>query len=187
MVLISTGMMANNIADITIDALSEQDQSSVIVDLTSSVGYEVECQIVNDEGDIVYSDEFFVNDRKLRKFNLQNLPKGIYELKLEDDRRIQKIVLGVGEDSVVLGKPRQETSFKPTVINNGGSVDIHYLAGYGDVRIDIMDDKGQVVHTKDYSDEQIVSERYNLSQLAKGSYGMSISKDDDNFYYTIVL
>lgn len=184
---IFTTIQAKDIADVSLTIGDETSDVSVVVDLKAAEGTEVKCVIEDDQGEVIYKDVITVQNQLRRKFDLKNLPKGNYTIRLEDGRRVEKVALELDDNAPKVKELKKTVSFKPTMIVEDQNLDVHLLAMGKRIKIEFIDAYGKVVYTKRYMNEDVISERFNLEELRSGDYTIHIYNSVSHFYEEVSL
>ena len=80
-------------ADHRIDLRIISSNSYVFIIQLSDIKYDTQCLLLNQQGVVIYKEDIASADSYRRSLNLMELPDGTYELKIEDDYKIETITL----------------------------------------------------------------------------------------------
>ncbi len=158
------------------------NSKKVVLDLSTLDAHTVSCRIMNDQGRLIFTDEFLVGAGGYKKFNLENLDDGRYSFRLNDLMQVIKYdILIKGNEINVL--ENKETIFKPTVwLNEDKTVDFHLLSQGKNVNIELFNNRGELIYQKRLKDQWIVSKRLNMKDVIKGEYTMKVSVGNETFF-----
>ncbi len=177
-------LAANNIITSTsLDVLP--NQKTIVLNL---VGMDADINtfsIYDAAGQLVYSQE--VNNTKNGvKYNLNKLPQGDYTIRVEATNFVEIHEAIITKDSIIL----ENVSFhnRPSLVEMGKKFVVNAeLANNEDVQVYIYDAAGRMIY--DYKEEGNGSfqKTFNLENLTKGSYNVSVLTDAFNITRNISL
>ena len=122
-----------------------------------------------------------------KRFNLQNLEIGSYELVFEDDLQITTQKLDLEKDGAVVDSESTVTLYKPQFKYNNNRLDINCFVGGKDVVVTISDQDGNAIFADKYSNLVVLENRYNLEKLARGNYFVQANIGGRSFDYSVKL
>lgn len=148
-------------------------------------GSDVEVKIVDNEGTTVMTEILTLSEMSVRKYNLKNLEKGSYTVKVSNDykKMIQPIVLD--ENKVMINKYDAIISYKPVINITDRTVDLNFLALGKNATVTFTDASNQVLKSMNYKNETKILQRFNIEKLTSGVYYINVSTKDDSFSRTI--
>lgn len=115
-------------------------------------------------------------NRKSRRYNLKQLPFGVYTLKIDSDQKIvYKTIKTSKDNSVVLN---EKVSFKPTTSFKNNKWLVNALALGEKVDVKIYDQEFEPVFEEKIKNENVIAKSYDLSQLDLGVYTLSVKVGD---------
>jgi len=165
----------------TISTISEEKVITLTLDENSNEYVEV--KIVDTNGLELLEEKFDSKVTKNRKYNLKNLPKGKYFLKVYDSQKIITRDINLGYDNVTIGT--EETLFKPSIKFLDGSWRISYLAQGKTASISITDQEGNELIEDRIRKETIINKIYNLQKLDAGIYRIVVKTDNQYFSHIV--
>ena len=87
---------------------------------------------------------------------------------------------------VQLSDLEKETFYFPVFKFRNGRLDVSVLSErYGDITVNVLDEKEDVQFTDTVSDAHHLQKRYNLSDLYRGKYKVEVIVNNEKFYYDI--
>lgn len=119
------------------------------------------------------------NTSRYRKYNLKNLPDGNYTLEMSNELRISSKPFVINGNNVMLS-PDHKTIYKPVVFWQKDYLDVNLLALGSESTLKIYNDKGETVYSQ-VLNTPAVHKRYNISQLPKGAYTVSVGVNERHF------
>ncbi len=122
-----------------------------------------------------------------KRFNLQNLESGTYELVFEDQLQITTQKLELENDKAIVDTESTVTFYKPQFKFNNNRLDINCFVGGKDVVVTINDEDGNAVYTDKHSNLVVLENRYNLERLSHGSYYVQAYIGGKTFDYKVKL
>ena len=147
------------------------------VDLNDWKDSSVKITLRDLNGNILHSDKS--TNRKLsnRKYNLESLPVGSYQLIVEGANKKSIHTIAVGIDKITTNDVEDVLIFKPTINVNEDYLEINHLTLGEDVQISILDNNGEFF-TKSFVGESSINTRFNISDLPAGKYLVSLSSEN---------
>ena len=188
------GMLNTNVANATTTTLggtkvevnAVKKEKSFILSLTQIGNDVVWVKLENADGDELMTERVKGGDVFRKKYVLRDLPDGIYYLTLSKTniRTVQPIeIINNSAELVEAGKmTHYEPMFKAT---KGDKVDINAMfPGYVKAEVTIMDGTGVVVFKEALGEVFILNKRYNVSELAAGTYTMELKTPTESYAYS---
>ena len=103
-------------ADHRIDLRIISSNSYVFIIQLSDIKYDTQCLLLNQQGVVIYKEDIASADSYRRSLNLMELPDGTYELKIEDDYKIETITLIKNNGKVAAANQVKTIAFKPQIV-----------------------------------------------------------------------
>ena len=165
---------------VSVDAKTNNEK--IVVDLSSLAGSDVSCQILNEEGIVVYVDDFRVQRSGLKSYNLENLESGQYTFILNDIRQTLEYNV-VKEDYNVSIQDSPEVTFKPTITNSNKNIaDFHLLSLGKNVILELNNSEGKEIFKQSYEGTNTISKRFNMTGSPRGEYTLTVRVGDVTYY-----
>ena len=165
---------------ISVDANTNNEK--IVVDLSSLAGSDVSCQILNEEGIVVYVDDFRIQRSGLKSYNLENLESGQYTFILNDIRQTLEYDV-VKEDYNVAIQDSPEVTFKPTITSSNKNIaDFHLLSLGKNVILKLNNSEGKEIFKQSYEGTNTISKRFNMTNSPRGEYTLTVRVGDVIYY-----
>lgn len=132
-------------------------------------------------GTILHSDISTNQQLTNRKYNLENLPVGSYQLIVEGENKKSIHTLAVGFTKITTNKIEDVVVYKPTFNVRGDYLELSHLALGKNVELAILDQNG-VFFSKSFKGESTINTRFDISDLPAGNYIVSLTSE--NLYVT---
>ena len=162
----------------TIDA---EKSKSLVVETSLWKSDKVNIQIKEASG-VVILDETVKNTKNLRRYNLKNLPEGVYTLELSNDLKITTQEFTINAKSVVLST-EIKTVYKPVIIWNEAGFDVNLMTLGNTAFINIQDKDNNIVFAEKLV-TPAVHKRYDISALTSGEYTVTVAMNGRSFVST---
>lgn len=131
---------------------------------------------IREAGGNVIMEETVSTRNDFRKYNLKNLPAGIYTLEISDDLKISVQSFTITNSSVEM-EPQTSVTYKPVITWSENNLDINYLACDKRTYVQVSDKTGKVVYAETIK-VPAIHRRYNTADLAGGSYTVTVYNSD---------
>lgn len=142
---------------------------AVIVHNDSSLPQVVKLQ--DEDGNILLADRVKSQNNYSRKLNLVNLPRGTYQVLLEDKTRTIVQPVNVDVEMATVDATKRTSIFAPAVQVSPEKIDLTLLClEDAMVTIQIMDEQGNVSYSETTNEHGSVQRRFNISGLSPGDY-----------------
>lgn len=160
--------LATSVDGNTVTVYFDQDKSEMVnISIVDKVGYEL------------LSEKVQSKNRSSRRYNLEELPYGVYTLKIDTDQKVvYKKVKTDKNNTTVL---EEKITYKPntTFENNRWMVNILALGEKVDIKI--YDAELETVFEDKIKDTKVIAKTYNLSQLDYGVYTLKINVGETSY------
>lgn len=158
----------------------------VIVDLTHLYGDEATCQLIDEQGRVVYNNKIRAVDQVVKSYDLSGLEKGDYTMIIEDEMSIDKIFLELSDAEIVLLK-KSKPIYKPIIIKQAGrKVHFNLLSRTKDVTLSVSKNDEEF-YAKTYKGEPSIGQIIDFSQADRGEYVIRVSILGEVFYENISI
>lgn len=136
----------------------------------------LQISLFDDEDVKLHEDLLFAQLSYSKRYNLNKLPSGKYTLVIEHDSFIETQPIVVSRDDVEVMRDKALTVYKPVLRKNGHFIDLDMLLlSDAKVLIKIVDSDGKVNFTELTENQNLIQKRYNIEQLEKGTYKLTVS------------
>ena len=162
-------------ADHRIDLRIISSNSYVFIIQLSDIKYDTQCLLLNQQGVVIYKEDIASADSYRRSLNLRELPDGTYELKIEDDYKIETITLIKNNGKVAAANQVKTIAFKPQIVLKDTQLNVSLLALNNEkLTISIIDENQNIISEKKLSGSMNLGQSYDLSQLNSGNYTIQL-------------
>ena len=160
----------------------KSNTKKVILDLSEMSGEKVRCQIINEEGSTIFSEELALGDGTFKQFNLSQLDEGKYRFRLTNQIQVVRYNVLVNSNNVAT-IDNENVTFKPIVrMTQEKVVDVDLLSQGKNVLIELRNQSGEVVYQRNIKDKSSISKRLNLEKMLRGKYTVKVTVGKDTFY-----
>jgi len=171
-------MAGDGLLSIQIRVESEKSFSLYLDNLKEKA---VEIRIVDKGGRTLISEQIANQQAYAKRFNLMNLPLGLYQIEVESDLSLQIQTLSVKKDSLELAEDRKEI-YKPVISQKPDYLDLSLLQlKRANTTLQIRDSYGNVLFSEKVYQFGSIQKRFNLSQLEPGRYTLAVQTSDEWF------
>ena len=159
----------------------------VVFELTSLEGDNASCRIYDEEGLLVYVDDFEI-DRTVRKFyNLELLSNGNYKFVLKDDTQTIEYEVIKGLNGINITE-QPEITYRPSIFKGDeNTINFHLLALGKNVKVELLNTTGNGIYTQDFTSMSTVSKKFNMKNSPKGEYTFRVEVGNDVYYEYITI
>ena len=162
-------------ADHRIDLRIISSNSYVFIIQLSDIKYDTQCLLLNQQGVVIYKEDIASADSYRRSLNLMELPDGTYELKIEDDYKIETITLIKNNGKVAAANQVKTIAFKPQIVLKDTQLNVSLLALNNEkLTVSILDENQNIISEKKLSGSVNLGQSYDLSQLNAGNYTIQL-------------
>lgn len=156
----------------------------LVLNIASFKSADITCTITDNNGFNLYSDKINVDQGMQKVFNLENLPQGTYFLEIEDEIKISFYEVSVDQDRASVSDQIAVTH-KPNIrLDENKKVYLNLLTLGKGAKVSLTNEFEEVLN-ETFSDQNTVQRVYNLENLERGSYNMTIAVDGKYFYKQI--
>ena len=158
----------------------------VIVDLTHMYGDQASCQLIDEQGRVVYNNKIMALDQEVKSYDLSGLRKGDYTMIIEDEMSIDKIFLELSDSEIILLE-KSKPIYKPTIIKQADKkVHFNLLSRTKDATLSVFKN-GEEFFAKIYEGEPSINQIIDFSQADRGDYVIKVSILGEVFYENISI
>ena len=184
-ILLATTLSASITNTLKIE--TDANEKSIYLSFQANESNAVMIQL-KDANEAILHQEFVSNKIAFaKKFNLENLPKGVYFLQISDDLKeiVQPINISVSD--LAIDPLTRIENFKPVYKYSNNKLDINLLAINNEkINIEIFNAENQAIFAKSFkNDGKPFGERLDLSKLQAGVYSVKINAGNNTFYKSV--
>ena len=171
----------------TLKIETDASEKSIYLSFKANKSNAVMIQL-KDANEAILHQEFVSNKIAFaKKFNLKNLPNGVYYLKISDDLKeiVQPINISVSD--LAIDPLTRIENFKPVYKYSNNKLDINLLAINNEkINIEIFNAENQAIFAKSFkNDGKPFGERLDLNKLQAGVYNVKIKAGNNTFYKSV--
>ncbi|MEP7320354.1 MAG: DUF3244 domain-containing protein [Saprospiraceae bacterium] len=137
-------------------------------------------KIIDQEGQVIYSKDYTIQDGKsLKRFNLEKLAAGTYQVEVSDPQNINRQYFTKTVTALRLHE-EIESFIKPAIFLQGTLLKVNYLNLNHESTIKILDPTNSIVFESEIKNP-VYTKQFNLSRLDKGVYTVIITQNKERF------
>lgn len=155
-----------------------EKNKSLIVQTNTWKSTKVNVQIKEASG-VTILEETIKSAKVGRKYNLKNLPDGVYTLEMSDDLKITSQDFYINNNEVVLSSDIN-TIYKPFILVGKNNVDVNLMTLGQSALLNITDKENNIVFAQKL-DTTAVHKRFDVSSLEGGTYSVNIAMNGRSF------
>jgi hypothetical protein len=169
--------------------LTNKENKVITLRVGSAQSEMTNIKLINQFGQVVYSETVKNENGILKNFDLKHLESGHYKIELENELDIEVLPLTITWDSVMVAKDQFTTLHKPFIkLRDNGMVDLNFLnLTASSTSVVITNEKGDVVYKEKLGNQSGIQKRYDISSLEKGDYQILVQSGNRNYKQSIVL
>jgi len=141
-------------------------------------------KIEDQNGDIIYADNFTEVDKYAKRFDLSPLPQGDYFLKVENTMREVVYSIRVNQNDVSIVDEKE--NLKPVYRKEDGKVYLSLLnLDKENVKVSVVDSSRRVLFTESFEEESIVEKTFNFQDALEGDYTLVVEDGESTYYESV--
>jgi hypothetical protein len=145
-------------------------------------------RIFDEQGINLLKEKVVLDNNHSRSYDLSNLPKGIYEIEIEDNFSFRKYIVTNTSNDLKIKENDEEKIYKPVVKLEDNFILFNMLnLNSGDVSFAINNDAGEEIHVENIQNTQTIHKGYNLSNLPSGEYLIAVKTSNKVFTVEVNL
>ncbi|MCB0836363.1 MAG: hypothetical protein KDE26_18280 [Bacteroidetes bacterium] len=158
------------------------DANSFVLYLNNQGGTNVKVSIKDQRNTVLYADELIAEIGAAKKYNMSNLPFGSYIVEIENELAITEHEISLTREGLAITKENVNYFPKPLIVENGPYADLMFSdIESGPVKVKFFSPDASIIFSETLKSDDLIQRRYNLSQLAAGSYRMTVSANGKLF------
>jgi len=185
--LLSVALVASLVANASKIVTTASSKSKVVyIGLTNISQGEV-LSIKDADGVKLYSESLGKTKAFNKKFDFSSIPNGIYFIETKEAKEITVTPVIVSEDKVAIIKESSKRFRAPNITLNDNVARV-LVRNFNEVpvSINIYDDAGNALK-EDNTENLLIYNAYNFSDLPAGTYTISVTQGEYNFTETIKI
>jgi hypothetical protein len=145
-------------------------------------------RIFDEQGINLLKEKVVLDNNHSRSYDLSNLPKGIYEIEIEDNFSFRKYIVTNTSNDLKIKENDEEKIYKPVVKLEDNFILFNMLnLNSGDVSFAINNDAGEEIYVENIQNTQTIHKGYNLSNLPSGRYLIAVKTSSKVFNVEVNL
>ena len=184
--LLLAGTLSASITN-TLKIETDANEKSIYLSFEANQSNVVKIQL-RDKNEAILHQELVTNKIAFaKKFNLKNLPEGVYFLKVSDELKEVIQPIEISNSDLAIDPSTRMESYKPVYKYSNNKLDINLLAIDSEqISVVVFNADIQVIFTKEFKNEgKAFGERLDLNKLQRGTYTVKISAGNNTFYKTV--
>lgn len=142
----------------------------------------------DEQGINLLSDRITVDNDLSKAYDLSNLPKGIYEVELEDKISLRKYFVIINAENLEILENTIGKIYKPQILLEKHFISFNMLnLAKSDIKLVISNEMGEELFSEKIKDSITIHKRFDLSKLVNGEYTVKVMTKDNFFATTIDL
>ncbi|WP_258105701.1 hypothetical protein [Marinoscillum sp. MHG1-6] len=143
--------------------------------------------ILDQYGQVEYTDECRTSEKLDKKYDLSNIPQGNYQLKYQDDYVIRTVPFTVG-DNLSVSNEKEETLILPVILQKGNSLIVRMISNdIRKMRIYIYDAHGNLLETNKITGKGSFGEQFDLTKVPSEFYKVAVWTDGEVVTKTVKI
>lgn len=164
--------MSKNLSDLTI---KPQGRSSFLLELTNDSNSVIKLSLKNNEGVTIYSDILNQPGWIEQRYNLQELPFGVYTLVVASESVLKIQTISKNTQGIEVDAEALQTVIQPTFRQHSDYLDLNMLCNWDlEVSLTIHDSEGHLIYNETLLPEENLQRRFDLSMLKEDSYSITV-------------
>jgi hypothetical protein len=172
--LMATGNLRVNILPL--------NANKAVVAISNAAASNFEISVENANGEILYYKETGADSKDFRKvFDFSRLDKGAYRLIVTAEGTTTEREFTIDNKNIAVGK--EKSVMEPFFAYKDGILKVSYLNFPEEAMSINFYDKNDLLYKKELGKKFNVNEGFDLSKLAKGSYDVVLSTEDNSYSF----
>lgn len=186
--LLLTGNLTASVSN-SIKIEVDGNQKSVLLSFNDVNNGEVIILLKDDNDAILHKEVVAIQTNFAKKFNLKNLPAGLYFLEISDELTEVIQPLKVSKSTIDLDPSARTKFYKPVYRFENNKLNINFLAINSDkINVYVFDAQNQQIFSEKFeTNGKPFGQRFDLSTLEKGEYNIKIKAGNQFFYKTVTI
>ena len=184
--LLLAGTLSASITN-TLKIEPDAKEKSIYLSFEANQSNVVKIQL-KDKNEAILHQELVTNKIAFaKKFNLKNLPEGVYFLQVSDELKEVIQPIEISNSDLAIDLSTRMENYKPVFNYSNNKLDINLLAIDSEqINVEVFNADIQVIFTKKFKIEgKAFGERLDLNKLQNGPYTVKISTGNNTFYKTV--
>ncbi len=144
--------------------------------------------LVKDMDKVVLHSEKFIGSVYSKKYDLTNLPNGVYDVEINGETKIKSIPFKVTNQNVEFDYDNSKVYFKPIVVVKKKKVKITKLSlNFEPMTVKVFNKNSQLIFQEVLSGKMDLKRSLELSNLSKGAYTIALITEGKTYIEYIKL
>ena len=169
----------------TLSLVKGKDTKSIVFQLETS-NEEMHIKLMDEQGNIIYSE--LVEDQKkyLKKFDLANLENGRYFFITDNVLKTVTYSLEISKQEIVI-LDKEEMS-KPVFSERENVVYMNFLNSTGEeVKMKLVDQANRTIFRESLKDEFLVGKAFNFEKALEGTYTLMVKSSNGTYFKEVQI
>jgi hypothetical protein len=169
--------------DVIISSASE----SVSLNLGNVGSNAISVKIVNEAQKAILEETVKNKPDFFKKYDVATMPSGHYTMIITKDNSRITQPFSVQKGVISLSEKDKKVKYFPAFYFKNGNVDVNVFLGYyGTITVNVLNEEGNKVFSQKNDNVSVLHKRYNMGQLARGTYKVEVFAGDEAFNYLIL-
>lgn len=131
--------------------------------------------LLDDNGEVLYSEKISERQGFRKKFDLSHLPKGEYQVKIQDEKKVQLLPIDYRNEAVVVHLDKIEYKYFPVISERQNVITISTLNfSEKPVEVQIENMFGETVYSGKLQGSNYIGKKFDFSKV-RGKYTMIVN------------
>lgn len=158
------------------------------LEVAESKATDVTIRIIGNQEGIVLEENITISKLASKSYNLSKLPKGIYEVELENDISYSKQLVKLTYNGLEILENKPRKTFKPFVKTEDRFIILNHLTlGTTKVEVTIFDDFENELYSKSFENVKTIHKRFDMTDMEDNVVYVRIKTNDNTFRYRLIL
>lgn len=171
----------------TLKIETDPNEKSIYLSFNGDESNDVLIQIKDDNEAILHQEQVTNQKAFTKKFNLKNLPEGVYFINVSDELKEIVQPFEISLTSIKIDPSNRFENYKPVYRFKNNKLDINLLAiNSNKVYVEVFDFQNQSIFDQEFENAgKPFGERLDLSKLEKGNYRIKVIAGNHTYYKTV--
>jgi hypothetical protein len=168
------------------DVIISSESESVSLNLGNVGSSVISIKIVNEAQEAILKETVKNKPNFLKKYDVATMPSGHYTMIITKENSRITQPFSVQKGVLSLSETDRKVKYFPAFYFKNGNMDINVFLGYyGTITVNVLDEDGNKVFSQKNDNIEVLHKRYNMGQLACGTYKVEVVAGDEAFNYLI--
>jgi hypothetical protein len=168
------------------DVIISSATESVSLNLVNVGSNAISVKIVNENQESIVKETVKNSLNFFKKYDVTTMPSGHYTMIITKENSRITQPFSVQKGVLSLSEKDKKVKYFPAFYFKNGNMDVNVFLGYyGTVTVNVLDEDGNKVFSQKNENVEVLHRRYNVGQLACGTYKVEVFAGDEAFNYLI--